>query len=1033
MADPGACTSAGWLDTTAPRICMVGAVDRVDDDVLRLVARLHFNWLAVATAADRYATPDFDGLGALRMRAERYRLNVLADLDVQGLDRSAFADLAHIGTRLGQVAHGIRAVGAHRFPAPRWRELIGATPGTVWFADTLGATEDETARVLEAGFGFYFSSVRWWDTREPWALAQYERFRLLARSVGFPEAFGGASLRTELAPVRALENIKQQYRLRYAVAAFFGAGLAMPLGYERAEVAAIQGNSAAPAAQDAIDLRPTITAINRIKANHPELGVEHLHRRLLAGSTLVLAKLDGAGTPASCFICNASGRGVTLSLADTARSDGIDLSVLRDVTPATAPRILDRAFWLGPYEWRIFVRPQPIEAERGESAAMRAAKSAQVNGRRATSTSRIVIEDVEPEIDAGRFPAKRVVADRIEVSADIYRDGHEVCAASLLIRPKESRSWTAVPMLPHENDRWFAVTTATANGCHCYCIEAWRDNYASWFHAVAAKYDAGQDIAIELVEGRALLAAAAQRAIGEARSILNKASAVPPPATPLALQLDRLCTADAQAAMARWGPRTDVTRYPRELELTVDRRAACFSTWYEMFPRSQGKEPGRSAIFADCIARLDAVAAMGFDVVYLPPIHPIGTTNRKGHNNALVAAPGDPGSPYAIGSAEGGHGAIEPGLGTLADFRAFVAACRQRGMEVALDFAVQCSPDHPWITEHPEWFEFRPDGTIRFAENPPKKYQDIVNMNLRGDGPIELWQALRDVLLFWIEQGVAIFRVDNPHTKPFPFWTWLIREIQREHPEVIFLAEAFTRPKPLKQLAKLGFTQSYTYFTWRNTKQELVDYFTELTQTETREYLRPNLFTNTPDILPGFLQRGGPAAFRIRVALAATLSSIYGIYNGFELCEARALPDSEEYLDSEKYEYKTWDWDRPANIKSYITALNRARARNVALQDWRNLTFLSCSSEQVLFFAKWAPSRAEHVFAAISLDPLAPQIASIDLPLSRLEIGDQEPFTVENLLNGDGHQWLGPQQRVSLNPQEPAFLFRVGTSSASSA
>jgi starch synthase (maltosyl-transferring) len=694
----------------------------------------------------------------------------------------------------------------------------------------------------------------------------------------------------------------------------------------------------------------------------------------------------------------------------------LDVGHLRDVTPRKLPSTIEREFWIGPRDWRIFIRPSVVNGVAGASYPKARARSQLDN-------TRIIIEGVAPEIDAGRYPIKRVTGDRLEVAADIFRDGHEICAASLLLRSAKQSNWTAAPMQLHENDRWIGAVELTENCRHFYTIEAWRDPYASWLHATTAKYDAGQEISLELTEGRRLVAAAEKRANGQARRAL--ADAAEPYDEPLAQQLDRLCAAEVQSYMAMWGSRTDVTRYRRELEVIVDRPAARFGAWYEMFPRSQGKWADRSATFADCIARLDDIAAMGFSVVYLPPIHPIGRTNRKGRNNAIAANPGDPGSPYAIGSVEGGHDAIAPELGTLADFRDFVEACRQRGMEVALDFAVQCSPDHPWIAEHPEWFEFRPDGSIRFAENPPKKYQDIVNLDLRADGPSDLWRALRDVVLFWIGQGVTIFRVDNPHTKPFAFWEWLIRDVQRERPDVIFLAEAFTRPKPLRSLAKLGFTQSYTYFTWRNSKQELVDYFAELTQTEASEYLRPQLFANTPDILSAFLQNGGPGAFRIRAALAATLSSLFGIYNGFELCEASALPESEEYFDSEKYEYKVWDWDRSGNIKPYIAALNRARMQNIALQDWRNLAFLPCDSDLVIFFVKWSAKEGHHVFTAISLDPHGPRSSVIELPLSRLGIGDGDGLSIANLLTGEKHDWMGPRQHVLLDPEAPAFLFTV--------
>jgi starch synthase (maltosyl-transferring) len=461
-------------------------------------------------------------------------------------------------------------------------------------------------------------------------------------------------------------------------------------------------------------------------------------------------------------------------------------------------------------------------------------------------------------------------------------------------------------------------------------------------------------------------------------------------------------------------------------EVFVDRVEARFAAWYEMFPRSQGTVPGKSATFKDCERRLSEVRDMGFDVVYLVPIHPIGRIHRKGRNNTLVASPDDPGSPYAIGSDEGGHCAVHPELGTLADFDAFVAAARAHNMDVALDFAIQCAPDHPWVEEHPEWFVFRPDGSIQYAENPPKKYQDIVNVNFHGEHRDALWNALRDVVLFWVDHGVKVFRVDNPHTKPVPFWHWMIREVQDRHPDVIFLAEAFTRPPMLKQLAKVGFSQSYTYFTWRNFKHELIEYGTELAQTETNEYLRPNFFTNTPDILPPFLQTGGRAAFVIRLVLAATMSSVYGIYNGFELCENAAVPGTEEYLHSEKYEYKVWDWDRPGNIKDTIARVNRIRQENPALHEFENLLFHPADDDNVIFYGKMTPDRDNMVFVAVNLDPFDAHEAELAFPLDAMEISEDEAFEIEELFTGTKHLWTGALHRVRLDPNDnPAVVFRV--------
>lgn len=619
---------------------------------------------------------------------------------------------------------------------------------------------------------------------------------------------------------------------------------------------------------------------------------------------------------------------------------------------------------------------------------------------------RIAIERVYPELDGGRYPIKRVVGDRLEIWADIFRDGHDVLRAAVLYQPEGASRWHSAPLRHFENDRWTGSIVLTENRRYRYTIEAWTDLFASWRDRTQRKHAAGQDVTPDLAEGRALVRAAESR---DSR-----------PLVPADADVDALLSDALAERMMEIGPREDVTRFAPILEVTVDRRQARFAAWYEMFARSQGTAPGRSATFADCIARLDDIAAMGFDTIYLPPIHPIGEKNRKGRNNALTAGPDDPGSPYAIGSPLGGHDAIEPSLGTLDDFRAFAAACTERGMDVALDLAVQCAPDHPWIAQHPDWFEFRPDGSIRYAENPPKQYQDIVNVDFRSASWRSLWAAIRDVVAFWIAQGVRVFRVDNPHTKPFPFWEWLIRDIQSERPDILFLSEAFTRPKVMYNLAKLGFTQSYTYFTWRNEKQELIAYFTELTRDEPKEFFRPHLFTNTPDILPRFLQDGGAPAFRIRAVLAATLGGLFGIYNGFELCENHALPNSEEYADSEKYEYKVWDWDRPGNIKPLIAALNRIRRAQPAFEDWLNLEFFACDNDRVLFYG-----RGRSVFVAVSLDPFGAQETELDLPLHAVGLTASDDLQVEDLLTGDTVHWVGTQQRVRLEPDAPAMIFTL--------
>jgi len=639
----------------------------------------------------------------------------------------------------------------------------------------------------------------------------------------------------------------------------------------------------------------------------------------------------------------------------------------------------------------------------------------------------IVIERVSPELDSGRYPVKREVGETFEVWADIFKEGHDLIAAVLKYRTQRSQSWRDVPMRHVDNDRWMGSFLLEENTRYIYTIEAFPDPFRSWAAEVAKKIAVGQDVASELSEGMALLRQTIARLSGRDRQALQEYARRLEDAPTQADAVGVAGEPELEGLMTRHLDRNAATVYDRELEVVVDRMAARYAAWYEMFPRSQGREPNRSATFQECEARLPAIQAMGFDVVYLPPVHPIGRTNRKGRNNALEAAPGDPGSPWAIGSEHGDHKAVDPALGTLADFDRFVSAVRARGMEVALDFAIQCSPDHPYVKEHPEWFFRRPDGTIKYAENPPKKYQDVYPVNFYGEGWEALWDEMKSILLHWIGHGVQIFRVDNPHTKPVSFWEWLIREIQAEHPDVIFLSEAFTRPKMMRVLAKVGFTQSYTYFTWRNFKQELMEYLTELTQSEMQEYFRGNFFTNTPDILPEILQHGGRPAFKLRLVLAATLSSLYGVYSGgYELCENAAVPGTEEYLNSEKYEYRVWDWDRPGHITDYITRVNRIRRENPALHAYKNLRFYPSEDDNILFYGKMTSARDNVILVAVNLDPFAPHTSVLHVPLAEIGLGSEETYQMHELITDTRHLWKGSANRITLDPAvEPAAIFAV--------
>jgi starch synthase (maltosyl-transferring) len=644
--------------------------------------------------------------------------------------------------------------------------------------------------------------------------------------------------------------------------------------------------------------------------------------------------------------------------------------------------------------------------------------------------SRVVIAKVRPEVDGGRFPIKRVVGEPVEVTADIFADGHEVLAARLLHRTAGSERWTEVPMAELGNDRWRASFRVVAQGHHEYTIQAWIDDFQTWRRDLLKRVEAGTQTTADLLIGAQLVAEAAERAAGsDAEELRECAKAMRAEAksdlrAAVARALDERTTALAE----KYADRSAGAFYDRNLVAVVDREKARFSAWYEMFPRSCAPEGARHGTFADAITRLPYIAGMGFDVLYLSPIHPIGRSHRKGLNNATESSTDDVGSPWAIGATEGGHKAIHPELGAIEGFRELVAAAREHGIEIALDLAFQCSPDHPYVREHPEWFRIRPDGTVQYAENPPKKYEDIIPINFDTDEWRELWEELRSVALYWIEQGVRIFRVDNPHTKPFAFWEWLIAEVKREHPEVLFLAEAFTRPKVMYELAKRGFTQSYTYFAWRNTRWDLTQYFAELTESPVREFFRPNLWPNTPDILTEQLQYGGRAAFQARLVLAATLGASYGIYGpAFELCENRALrPGSEEYLDSEKYQIRRWDLDRPDSLREFIGRVNAIRRENPALQSNARLRFHAVDNDQLIAYSKTSEDGTSAILVVVNLNPYQTHSGWVDMDGDALGLPEGQPYQMHDLLSEARYLWQGRRNYVELNPSIlPAHIFRV--------
>jgi starch synthase (maltosyl-transferring) len=691
----------------------------------------------------------------------------------------------------------------------------------------------------------------------------------------------------------------------------------------------------------------------------------------------------------------------------------------------------------------------------------------------------VVIENILPLLDGGRYPIKRSIGEDLMVEADIFKDGHDVTTAVLKWRKKGEERWHETPMLPipNGNDRWRGVCSLFANHVFEYTIEAWGDTFRTWQHEFETKFKAGlTELNSETLEGANFIdkSAGLAKARGQAFDAerLHELAESIRAGTP-AQVYELAHFAELEGLMSAYSDRSEScefvvnpplltslvespatasdgekrseektltlptalasapnprSRYP---EVYVDRERALFSQWYEFFPRSAEGRGDKGSTFRDCLPRVDDAKAMGFDVIYFPPIHPVGITARKGRNNAVNCEPGEPGVPYAIGNRHqdcpngGGHKDVAPELGTLEDFAWLVGEVHSRGMEIAIDFAINCSPDHPYVHEHPEWFYQRPDGTIKYAENPPKKYQDVYPMNFHNPHWPALWEELTSVILFWCEHGVRIFRVDNPHTKPVSFWEFLIGKVQARFPDALFLSEAFTRPKMMKALAKVGFTHSYTYFTWRNTKQELTEYFTELTQTEMRDYFRANLWPNTPDILPFFLQQGGRASFLIRATLAATLSSIYGIYSGFELCENAALPNKEEYLDSEKYQWKERDWNAPGNIKAHITRLNKIRRENRALQQYANLAFHPADNGQVLFYSKTTKALDNVLFIVVSLDPWNVQETFITVPIEKFGWIEGDAYQVHDLLTDDRYLWRGARNFVRLEPGRPAHVFRV--------
>jgi len=639
---------------------------------------------------------------------------------------------------------------------------------------------------------------------------------------------------------------------------------------------------------------------------------------------------------------------------------------------------------------------------------------------------RVVISQVEPEIDGGKFPIKRIRDEQVEVYANIFSDGHEQINAQLKYRHIDSDDWNTTPLASLANDRWTASFHVAELGEYEYTVEAWIDHFLTWQQDIKKKLDDGQDVSVDLQIGADIMEEAIVRATGQNARELDALSTKLRNGDKQQVLVELATSPAVTELMHQYPDKRLASTYDKILKVTVDREKALFSSWYEMFPRSAG-EGTEHGSFKDAQKLLPDIAEMGFDIIYLPPIHPIGRTHRKGKNNSTTAKEGDPGSPWAIGSEDGGHKAIHPKLGTMDDFEEFVRKAREFDIDIALDIAFQCSPDHPYVKKHPKWFKWRPDGSVQFAKKKKKKYEDILPINFESSDWENLWEELYSVIEFWVKHGVKVFRIDNPHTKPFGFWETTLGKLKSNYPELIFLSEAFTRPKMMYHLAKIGYTQSYTYFTWRNTKHEFIDYLTELYQTSVREFFRPNFWPNTPDILPESLQYGGRPAFIIRVVLAATLSSSYGIYGpAYELCENEALEGKEEYLNSEKYEIKDWDREQEGNIRDVITHLNKIRKEHPALQQNWNLQFYDIDNEHILCYGKVTDDLSDMIFVAINLDPYHTREGKVVLPLGDLNIPEDQAYLVHELFSDEKFIWQGNDNFIELNPKNsPAKIFNI--------
>jgi starch synthase (maltosyl-transferring) len=907
---------------------------------------------------------------------------------------------------------GFRCLHPDRIPPGVWSHLIKQVrriaPETLFIGWTPGVPRDAVPSLAGLGFDRTASSLAWWDLRAPWFLEEAEILRKVAPPIASPEPGFQERLASRLDPDA---DTAAGYRRALRLAAATGSGMLVPMGFEYAARRPFDPVVSGPhdfeqVRQEAwLDLTGEVREANHLVDSVGAICPDGQFRSLSGpdSSIMALLRTDAADLRRS--------RQVVSILANPSLAISRVLPFPLDHLAPTAGGVFGHPAGLdGSLELRASLSPGEVRLVRYRSTDPILLPQPRMD----PHAPRLAIEAVSPAVENGRFAAKRLAGETIIVSADILMDGHEILGAALLWRPADRTEWRRETMSLIVNDRWEGAFTPQRVGRHLFAIEAWWDEWGSFRHGLEAKLKAGQDVGLDVLEGLALLQTIASAAPSEPKVVLESAIARG--------DASALLAEDTRQAVEAAGHHPFAIR-SNEYPVDADRPQAMFSSWYELFPRSVTSDPSRPGTLRDVIAELPRIRDLGFDVLYFPPIHPIGHTNRKGRNNSLHSEPGDLGSPYAIGAEEGGHDAIHPFLGTLDDFRVLVEAAADHGLEIALDFAIQCSLDHPWIRKHPEWFRWRADGSVKYAENPPKKYEDIVNVDFYAKGAVpDLWLALRDIVRFWVGQGVRIFRVDNPHTKPLPFWEWLITDIHARAPDVIFLSEAFTRPKMMYRLAKVGFTQSYTYFTWRNNKQEMTDYLTELNTAPVRDCFRPNFFVNTPDINPYFLQSSGRAGFLIRAVLATTLSGNWGMYSGFELCESAPLPGREEYLDSEKYEIRVRDYNAPGNITNEIRLLNRLRRLEPALQTHLGVQFLPAVNDHILLFGKRAPGARAMILVAICFDPYHAQDADIEIPLWQWGLADHDPIGVEDLIGGHSWVWHGKSQHIRLDPAFLPFL-----------